>query len=161
MKQCLNFHQVLNKLIVGKEELFIAEIIQSAGILLYILSALVWSIFKLKIKKRRKLMKSKNIELFGKLYVGLDVQSKYGLYYFFSVMLRFVLIVLITDIFWFHSTFQIQSLMLLNTAYPIWYFWNLPHLYRSRRNHEMTHECFCMLASYHLVVFSDAFRREQ
>ena len=82
MKHCVAFGKILKKLIIGEINLTMMEILTGIGLLISIISIITWSFYAIVSKERKTLLEKVTMSSIGKLYFGIDMKSKFGLFYF-------------------------------------------------------------------------------
>jgi len=147
---------ILGTLIKGEEQIQTADKIKSCVIAFGAAFILGWSSFILW-GNRENLYKLEVEEKFGKMYLGINKHSKYGILYFPVLLLRLLVFIMISSLFYTCAVFQVQLIMILNTLFTIWYYQTKPHLYRGRSRLQMFHESTKMIEAYHLMLFTNAY----
>jgi hypothetical protein len=147
---------VLMNLTKGEEEIRTVDKIKGSLIAIGAIFIVVWSSYVM-LTNRKNLYKYKVEEKYGKMYADINKNSKQGILYFPVLIIRIIIFTLICSLFYSCQVFQVQCLMILNTAFTIWYFQSKPHLYRSRWRLQVFHETIKMIEAYHLFLFTNAF----
>jgi len=93
---------------------------------------------------------------FYNMYLDIHMnRNKSTKYYMPISMLRRVLFVMIPSLFYQYPFLQLQSFLVMNTIYLLWYGASRPHIDRKRIAVELFNESMIMIFVYHLMIYTD------
>lgn len=93
----------------------------------------------------------------GNLYQDIKIKhlNNWDLAYYPLFLARRTIFVAIPTILYFCTSFQIQTLMVLNSLYIMFYAGQLPHWEKKRGKLECFNEFMIIVMSYHMICFSE------
>jgi len=84
-----------------------------------------------------------------------NYRHKTNKYFIVISMLRRLLFALIPAVFYRYQYIKVQLLVIMSSAYVIWYAGARPHIWKRRYRMEIFNEMMIMLFNYHMMLFTD------